>query len=160
MITVISATNRPQSYTSKVATTYVKLLEGKGIAAKYLTLEHLPLDFAFQHVSDPYSLKMSSLVDEFIVSSKKFVIVSPEYNGSFPGVLKTFIDIVQPKAFLGKKAALIGLSSGSAGNNRGMDHLTNILNYINIDVLSYKVAIPHILDVVDEKMNSTMSGLY
>src|SRR5690606_6582644 len=67
------------------------------------------------------------------------------YNGSFPGVLKMFIDACSvrqsAKTFEGKKAAMAGLAAGKAGNIRGMDHLTGVLNYLGTVVMPYKLPI-------------------
>ena len=51
--------------------------------------------------------------------------------------------------FKGKKAALVGLSSGRAGNLRGLDHLTGILHYLDIPVMPKRVNIIH----VESQMN-------
>jgi NAD(P)H-dependent FMN reductase len=46
------------------------------------------------------------------------------------------IDVMDPRiAFAGKKAALIGISTGRAGNLRGMDHLASVMNHMNVHVL-------------------------
>ena len=52
-----------------------------------------------------------------------FVITSPEYNGSMPGVLKNLIDWVsrfKPQPFNGKHALLLSASPSMAGGNRGL----------------------------------------
>jgi chromate reductase, NAD(P)H dehydrogenase (quinone) len=63
----------------------------------------------------------------------------PEYNGSFPGVLKAFLDGLRyPDSFRNKVAGLVGLSSGSMGGALAMSHLTDILNYFGMFVLPVK----------------------
>jgi len=52
-----------------------------------------------------------------------FVIASPEYNGSMPGLLKNLIDWVsrfRPQPFNGKHALLLSASPSMAGGNRGL----------------------------------------
>src|SRR4051812_30075871 len=52
-----------------------------------------------------------------------FVIASPEYNSSMPGVLKNAIDWtsrVRPQPFNGKQALLMSASPSMAGGNRGL----------------------------------------
>ena len=74
----------------------------------------------------------------------------PEYNGSFPGVLKAMIDISDIRnCWWNKKALLTGISSGRAGNLRGMDHITGVLNYVKIIVHPNKLPI----SVIDTVMN-------
>jgi NAD(P)H-dependent FMN reductase len=52
-----------------------------------------------------------------------FVIASPEYNGSMPGLLKNLIDWVsrfRPQPFSGKHALLMSGSPSMVGGNRGL----------------------------------------
>ncbi|HEX8378502.1 MAG TPA: NADPH-dependent FMN reductase, partial [Pedobacter sp.] len=44
----------------------------------------------------------------------------------------------------------VGISTGKYGNIRGVDHFTGICHYINLDVLSLKLHIPHINKELDE----------
>jgi NAD(P)H-dependent FMN reductase len=71
--------------------------------------------------------------------SEKFVFIIPEYNGSFPGVLKAFIDGLEyPSSFKNKKCALIGISSGLQGGGLALSHMTDIFNYLGMNVLALK----------------------
>ena len=75
----------------------------------------------------------------------RLVIIAPEYNASFPGVLKAFIDgLPYPGGIRGKKAALIGLSSGGQGGLLAMTHLSDILMYLGTVVLPQRVRLPFI----------------
>ena len=52
-----------------------------------------------------------------------FVIASPEYNASMPGVLKNTIDWVsriKPQPFNGRQGLLLSASPSMAGGNRGL----------------------------------------
>ena len=83
--------------------------------------------------------------------AEKFVFIVPEYNGSFPGVLKAFIDGLDfPDTFTGKKAALIGVSAGMLGSSHAMSHLTDILNYCGTHVLARKPRLTRIANYLDD----------
>ncbi len=154
MITVISGTNRKDNLTQRVASYYRDLLEKKGIPHRYLTLENLPADFLQASVHHDASLTpgFEALQNEYLVPAGKFIFVMPEYNGSIPGILKLLIDSVDiEKVFYHKKALLTGISSGRAGNLRGLDHLTNILNYLKVTVYHNKLPISRINEELDEK---------
>ena len=153
MITIISGTNRPHSNTLKVATNYMQLMEKQGGKSKLLSLEMVPKDIAFNELFDNRSKAFQQILDEYIIPAQKFVIISPEYNGSFPGILKTFIDAIHPDINRGKKVALVGVSTGRAGNLRGMDHLTGILNYLGFHIMPNKLPISSVLTLLDEKSN-------
>ena len=150
MITIISGTNRPENVSLRVSMAIAELLTSMEIDAQVLDLQKLPKDFVFRNdVFGNPDPGFSAIVDQFISTADRFVFVVPEYNGSFPGVCKAFIDAIWPEQFKGKKAALVGLSSGRAGNLRGLDHLTGILHYLDIPVMPKRVNIIH----VESQMN-------
>ena len=153
MITIISATNRPNSNTLKIAQNYAQLMEKQGVEYKLFSLERLPHDFIATDLYNNRSENFQQLLNEYIIPARKFVFIVPEYNGSFPGVLKTFIDAVHPDINRGKKVALAGVSSGRAGNLRGLDHLTGILHYLGMHILPNKQPISSILTLLDESGN-------
>lgn len=149
MITIISATNRANSNTLKIAQNYAQLMEKQGVESKLFSLEKLPVDFIATDLYNKRSENFQQLINEFIQPADKFVFVVPEYNGSFPGVLKAFLDAVHPDTNRGKKVALVGVSTGRAGNLRGMDHLTGILHYLGMHILPNKQPISSVLALLN-----------
>ena len=89
-------------------------------------------------------------MDQYVDKAKGYIFVVPDYNGGFPGVLKSFIDASDPKMWANKKAALVGVSSGRAGALRGMDQLTNVLNYLHVDVFHNKPPMSKIDGLVND----------
>jgi NAD(P)H-dependent FMN reductase len=58
-----------------------------------------------------------------IKASDAFIIASPEYNASMPGVVKNLIDWtsrLRPQPFNGKQAMLMSASPSMSGGNRGL----------------------------------------
>ena len=150
MITIISGTNRPLSNTLKVAKYYQKTLMSKGLDSTLFSLEDLP-DTLIS--SDLYGKRSEAFqpIQEMVSKTTKFLFVIPEYNGSFPGVLKTFIDACDfPDSFYDKKAALVGVSSGKYGNIRGVDHFGGVCSYLHLNVLPLRIHISTIKTELDE----------
>ena len=142
--TIISATNRPNSSTIKVAQYYQKKLLEKGLEAGLLSLTQLPGNII---ESDLYGKRSTEfeLIQDIITKTDKFLFIIPEYNGSFPGVLKVFVDACSfPQSFYDKKAALVGISSGKYGNIRGIEHFTGICNYVHLNIMPLKIHISSI----------------
>lgn len=140
MITIIAATNRKGSNTLKVARQYESILKEKGIHTNLLSLEDIDIhDWAdFEKVEK-----------KILIPSTHFLVISPEYNGSFPGVFKMMIDKSRiPLVWHHKKVLLTGVASGRAGNLRGLDHLTNIFNHMKVTVFPNKLPISVINNVV------------
>ncbi len=154
MITILSGTNRKGNMSNRVAAVYARLLKEKGVAHHLLSLEDLPEDFlrASLFHDTAKAPDFEALQEKYLVPAQKFIFVMPEYNGSIPGILKLLIDSVDIKrVFYHKKAMLTGLSSGRAGNLRGLDHLTNILNFLKVSVYHNKLPISRINEELDER---------
>jgi chromate reductase len=144
MISIISGTNRPKSNSENVAKYVTQASEERGISSQFYSLNSLPHNIAFAELYGNRSEEFQQIVNGIVANVDKFIFVIPEYNGGFPGILKVFVDAVEPKYWHGKKAALIGIATGRSGNQRGLDHMTNILNYLKMDVLHFKPCLSRI----------------
>lgn len=133
-IVVVSCTNRPNSNTLKVSKIYEQILKAKNVDVKILDFCALPENIAFSEVFGKRTEIYSALLEKFVIGNRKFIFVVPEYNGSFPGILKTFLDSVHPKDWNFKDVCLVGVSTGRAGNLRGLEHLTGIFSYLKMHV--------------------------
>lgn len=143
MYTIISGTNRPDSNTLKIARQYRELLLQKGIDSHLLSLEGLNV-----LERNPSYI---TIEEDILIPTPKFIFISPEYNGSIPGVLKCMFDISDiRKVWWGKKALLTGVSIGRAGNLRGMEHLTGILHYMRVTVYHNKLPISVVNTLLSE----------
>jgi NAD(P)H-dependent FMN reductase len=144
MILIVATTNRKNSKTYKVAEYYQSLLMDIHAKSDILSLEHLPEDFAFSALYENAGKNLEfNLHKERMDKAEKFVFIVPEYNGSFPGVLKTFIDgLGWPNSLSHKKAAFVSISDGALGGALALSHLTDVFHYLNCNVLSILVRIP------------------
>jgi len=154
MLTIISGTNRKDSMTSKVAAVVQSLAKNSNTDTSFIDLSNLENDFihSAQYSADNLPDWLKKLQHDHLIKADKFIIVSPEYNGSIPGYLKLFIDAISvnklKESFGSKHTALIGVSSGRAGNLRGMDHLSAILHHIGCNVIPGSLPISGIGKVV------------
>lgn len=130
--------------TLRVAKLYYTLLKEKHDKVQLLSLEGLKVWERSEEL-----LKTES---ELLIPTNKFVFVMPEYNGSFPGILKTMIDNSDiKKCWWHKKAMMVGVADGRAGNLRGMEHMTNILHYLKMNVLYNKIPLSRINEEVSKE---------
>jgi chromate reductase, NAD(P)H dehydrogenase (quinone) len=151
MITIVSGTNRLGSNTLKVAKEYQRILAEQGVQAGLFSLEGLNVmerDTNFEKIEK-----------EIIVPTDTFIFIVPEYNGSFPGVLKMLFDNSSShEIWFNKEALITGNATGRAGNLRGMDHLADILNYLKITVHPNKLPLSTVNRLMDSEGKFTDAG--
>ena len=140
---IISGTNRPQSNTFKVCQIISSIYEDLGESVGILNLRELTLPH-----KGSYKCKENRGLEEMVqrvVESEGLILVSPEYNGSFPGVLKYFIDHWPfPEAFEFRPLSFVGLSAGYFGALRSIEQLQHIFAYRNALQYPERVFIPGI----------------
>lgn len=160
MITVIAGTNRKGSNTAKVAKIYTEKIKAlTDDSVEFLDLADLPNNFLHSEMYGNPSAEFAAIQEKYLDPANKFVIIVPEYNGGIPGIFKLLIDGSDiKKAWYHKKALITGVASGRAGNLRGLDHLTNMLNYIQMDILKNKLPISGISGLLDENGELTDEG--
>ncbi len=141
MITVISGTNRPESRTLLFARHFAALLRELGQEVELLDMAELHHGYFAGGMYDPQD-NDPQLVEwqrRYVAAAGKLAVFVPEYNGSYPGVLKLFLDgisvIDYAGNFAGKHVALVGLATGRAGNLRGIDHLADVFAHMGAWVL-------------------------
>ena len=150
---IISGTNRLGSNSLKVAEYYKAELLHKGEEWEIFSLEDLPNDILFTDLYGKRSAGFKAIQNK-VSAAQKFIFIIPEYNGSYPGALKVFIDACSyPSSFYHKKTALVGVSTGKYGNIRGVDHFTGVCNYVRMHVLPLKIHIPHIQNELNHAGN-------
>ena len=87
---------------------------------------------------------------DILKTAERFIFILPEYNGSYPGILKMMIDNSDvPNVWWHKKVLLTGVSSGRAGNLRGMEHITGSLLHMKMLVHPNRLPISVVHTVMD-----------
>lgn len=149
MITMVVGTNRPGSNTRKVASQVEEIYRELNTPLKVLDLANLPQEIFHprSYEEKPASFKPFS---EGVLQSSGLVIVTPEYNGSLPGVLKYFIDMLKfPESFEQRPVCFVGLAAGMWGALRPVEQLQAIFGYRNAYIYPERVFMPKVSDLLD-----------
>jgi chromate reductase len=146
MVAVVSGPTRKESVSLKIARQYAGFLQALEQDVEIIDLQGIPRDFVFSALYENVGKNDHfNHFREVMNRAEKFAFIIPEYNGSFPGVLKVFIDgLDREKALADKKSALLGISAGDQGAGLALSHFTDILNYCGSHVLGYRIRIPNI----------------
>lgn len=143
MIEVISGTDRPGSNSLKVANIVLAMLKQQQVQASLLDLSQINLaDAAGAAYKAPQGSYEAAVERVNIAHGVIFVV--PEYNGSFPGALKLFIDYWRyPQTFENRPFAFVGLG-GRWGGLRPVEHLQQVIGYRNGYQFPNRVFLTHV----------------
>src|SRR5215510_12775164 len=144
MILVIPGSTRTDSVHRKLAQEAADALRAAGVEAIVADLRDYPLplydgDLEAEHGSPLSAQQLKDLARR----ADGFVIASPEYNGSYPAVLKNAIDwISRPDpderhlaVFRDKVAGVVSATPGPHGGARVPKHLSDLLGMISVQVV-------------------------
>jgi NAD(P)H-dependent FMN reductase len=126
-----------------------------------LDLRDWPLPMFAEHMGtigdfqDPtYSEPIVKRWNQKIKEADAYLVVTPEYNHSVPGVLKNAIDNVFVSfAFRNKPLVAVGYSGGVAGGVRAIEHLAQIAIEAELVPLRTSVIISQVVEAFDATGN-------
>jgi NAD(P)H-dependent FMN reductase len=168
-IKMILGSTRKGRSSEKIAAALQKMANKRtDVSIEIIDLRDYPLPFLNDEVS-PKSRK-GSITDpavkkwsEKIADSPAFIIIVPEYNAGYPGVLKNALDSLY-KEWNNKPVAFVGFSGGSSGGTKAVAQLRQVvdeLQMIPVDIAIHIPAAWKALDkdgnLVDQTIDSTLN---
>lgn len=149
MIVLISGTNRPGSTTLKVARQAEAALKALGTDVLLVDLQDLPPECAS---GAAYKSKPARIAEwqDAVLKAQGILSVIPEYNGSFPGIYKLFIDMLKfPESLVDVPAGFIGVSSGEWGALRPVEHAQMVFQYRHAPLYGRRIFFKSTRDILD-----------
>lgn len=148
-ILIISGTNRPHSNTLRVSKTVLEHYQQLHLPAEMYDLTELPREVFEPTVYDSRP-KAFVQIQQLVLDSAGLHMVMPEYNGSYPGILKYFVDLLEfSTSFDRKPVACVGLSDGMFGAARAVDHMQMVLAHGKAHLYPERVFIPRVREKLD-----------
>jgi chromate reductase, NAD(P)H dehydrogenase (quinone) len=149
MIVVLSGSNRPRARTLVVAQGVVRHLTALGAAPHLIDLQTMPADL---YVPASYKSPPESFLahQRAVLAARGIITVVPEYNGSYPGALKYFIDLLKfPESLRGVPAGFVGLAAGEWGALRAVEQLEMVFKYRNAHLYGKTVLVREVHKALD-----------
>jgi NAD(P)H-dependent FMN reductase len=149
MITLISGTNRADSNTRKVTAEIEGIYRDLKVQTQTLDLVQLPAEL---FTPAAYAAKPAAFqpFSDAVLNADGLVVVTPEYNGSMPGVLKYFIDMLKfPEAFEQRPVCFAGVAMGIYGALRPVEQLQQVFGYRNAFIYPNRVFVPGVHTQLD-----------
>jgi len=147
-IPVILGTTRKGRMSAHAAHFMLGQIEKRnGIRTELIDISKLPMpvDDAGEGIKDP-------LFSEKMVMADALVIVTPEYNHSFPGLLKHILDSCL-KEYIHKAAGIVGVSAGPFGGVRVIQDLIPVIRELGLVNIFWDVNFGNVSKVFDESGN-------
>lgn len=152
---VFAASLREESLNARLAALAVEAIESNGGEADHASMREFDAPSYDGDVERGEGLPAGA--EEFrrrLEGSDAFVIASPEYNASMPGVLKNAIDWVsrfRPQPFHQRHALLLSASPSMVGGNRGLWSLRVPLEHLGARVFPDMYSLAQAHRVVDDE---------
>lgn len=149
MMTLVVGTNRPGSNTRKVARHVEEIYAELKVPLRVLDLAELPQEI-FLPTSYGETPKSFAPFADGVLQASGLHVVTPEYNGGIPGVLKYFIDMLEfPESFEHRPVCFTGLAAGMWGALRPIEQLQAIFGYRNAYIYPERVFMPGVGRLLD-----------
>ncbi len=150
MIALIVGTNRPGSNTRKIAAHLEEIYAGLKVPLTVLDLAQLPPEI-FSRAAYAEKPKSFHPFADAVLQSDGLQVVTPEYNGGMPGILKYFIDMLKfPESFERRPVCFTGVAAGMWGALRPIEQLQAIFGYRNAYLYPERVFLPQINNLLDD----------
>jgi len=122
-----------------------------GASTQLLDLTEYELMFAGREgEAEPESV---AVLRRQVKEADGIVLGTPEYHGSFSGVLKNALDLMGFSEFEGKMLGLVGVSGGKMGAFDALNSLRNIGRALHAWVVPEQASIPEAWNVFDDAGN-------
>ena len=148
-ILAFPSSTRRESFNEKLVTIAAQGAREAGAEVTLIDLKDFPLPLYNQDLEAEQGMpENGKKLKKLFIDHDGLLIAFPEYNRSFPVILKNAIDWVsrpapgEPSlaAFRGKVATLMSASPGALGGLRGLVHVRSILGNIGVIVLPDQIA--------------------
>jgi NAD(P)H-dependent FMN reductase len=139
---------RPGNYTAKALAFVIdELRKNADVMLIPIDLGALELPLPGREIRDPAVEELRSAVE----SATGVVFATPEYHGSFSGLIKLVIENLGfPSVLAGKPVALLGVASGQIGAIKSLEHLRSVCAHVGALVLPALVSVARVQEVFDE----------
>ncbi|MGQ0542151.1 MAG: NADPH-dependent FMN reductase [Blastocatellia bacterium] len=146
-IPILLGTNRKERSSKHVANwVLAKMQERDEIESKFFDVRDFNLP------QDHYGTEIGHLFPEWrdaVIKADGLVIVTPEYNHGYPGILKSVLDLLL-KEYIHKAVAFVGVSAGPWGGTRVVESMVPMVRELGLAVTFSDLNFPKVRSKFDE----------
>ena len=140
-IVVVCGTNRDEALSRLLAQETAEIYRQRDHSVDLLDMQELPPEILQPTAYKEQPANVAVLVQRFL-KADGVVFVIPEYNGSYPGVLKMFVDMLPyPEGFESRPCAFVGIAAGQFKSLRAVEHFQQVAGYRNASIFPQRLFI-------------------
>jgi NAD(P)H-dependent FMN reductase len=149
-IPILLGTNRKERQSERVANWLLQLMQQRS------DLDTILFDARnFTFPNDAYGTDIKDLFPSWrdtMNGADGLVIVAPEYNHGYPGILKSILDVLL-KEYIHKAVGLVGVSAGPWGGTRVIEAMVPVVRELGLAVTFTDLNFASVQDQFDDKDN-------
>lgn len=149
-VVAICGSLREESYTRHALRIALQGAQSVGAQTGLIDLRAYDLVFCAGNLPDDQSPAGVVRLRQAVRQAHGVILGTPEYHGSFSGVLKNALDLMGFEEFGGKIVGLVGVSGGSMGGINALNGLRTVGRSLRAWVVPEQVTIPQAWKVFDE----------
>jgi NAD(P)H-dependent FMN reductase len=163
-VLVFAASLRKESVNHKLAALAARVARRTGATVELASLRDFDVPLYDGDLEAEHGIPAGAReLQRRLLASDAFILSSPEYNGSMPGVIKNLIDWTsrfRPQPFDGRHGLLLSASPSLGGGNRGLWALRMPLEHLGARVFPdmFSLAMAHKAfagdDIADEALRA------
>ena len=143
---------RDESYTRLALDTALIGASQLGAKTRLIDLHEYDLPFVDGRGLEDYPADVMRLKKE-VENAQGIILGTPEYHGSYSGVLKSALDHMGFREFEGKIVGLIGVAGGGMGAVNALNHLRIVGRSLRAWVIPQQVSLPQVWELYDKDGN-------
>lgn len=154
-VLAFSASTRCESTNKKLVKEAARFAQDMGATVKLIDLKDYPMPFYDGDLEEAQGLPVAAQrLKELVKDANLVMIASPEYNGSYPALLKNVLDWLsrgeESSTFKDKTFLIMSTSPGPSGGGRGLVLVRSLLETLGGKVLPSQIALPQGYQAFDE----------
>jgi azobenzene reductase len=158
-ITLLLGSIRISRQSHVIAHYLLKQLESRGEEAILIDLQDHPLPLMEERLGyHPNLPREVNIIGEELHKADALIFITPEYHGSFSGVLKNAVDYYS-KEFKKKPIGAVTISGGKFGGINASTHLQQLILSLGAYPLPMKLLVPEVQNVFDAESQLPQQSL-
>lgn len=144
-VPIILGTARKERQSEKVANFIFEQAKKNDLDTEIIDVR----DFKRAETDNTKEILEAKKFRKIVKKAEGFIIVSPEYNHSFPGELKIMLDMLFEE-YSGKTVGICGVSGGNFGGTRMVEELNKLCLTINMIPTNKPLYFPNVKELFDQ----------